>query len=249
LIGLISVTALFWLCAVSLWLLVRRFAGALQRPLPAETLWLTAGVASLLAIAIAGSLHCIVPAVRDGAPRKALASVLVLTLVLLGIAISLPASGVWGLAGFWAILSAAGCWLLTRAETAAVPGAATETLSDARRRSVQDGLRGAEPVGDEGQEFPENVDQRWIRGRDEEGREYVEGTARVAFAAGQRTAHVHLAICPPLEHPPEVEVEQVAGPPADVQLGSTLPQGIRLDVRRLESVDSENSVLVAFFGK
>ena len=107
--------ALLWLLALTLWLLVRRAGGELQTPLPNALLWLTAAGASLLVATIAASLHFVVPSVAHGAHRTALAAVLVAALVMLGAAVSLPASGTWGIAGAWAILSGAGCGLMTRA--------------------------------------------------------------------------------------------------------------------------------------
>jgi hypothetical protein len=244
LVAIVSGTALFWLLALTVWLVARRVSGGLRAPLPSKALWCAAAGASLAAIAIACSFNRVVSPVAGRTLRIGLASLLVVTLVVLGASISLPESGTLGLAGAWATLSAAGCWLLTRSGRTLAPAVTFPGRSSAFDASASGDLI----AGDAGA-FPVQVDQQWTRARDDDGQAYVEGMARVTFAAGQRTAHLHLAICPPLEHPPEVEAEQVAGPPAQVQVGLTLPQGVRVDVRRLESIDAEDSVIVAFFGK
>lgn len=245
--GLAGATALVWFLSLTLWLLVRRASGALQTPLSNVSLWLTAGGAALLAVAIAASMHRVMPSADRGTPRTALAAGLVATLIMLGAAVSLPASGTWGIAGAWAILSVAGCWLMTR------PGARGRwdghSLSDRPgvTASVSMVFDDENASATDCDELPSDIDQQWTRRRDEQGREVIEGTVRATFAAGQRIAHVHLAICPPLGRTPQVDAEPVAGPPTAVSLGAAVPQGIRLDVRRLESIDVADSAVVAFY--
>jgi hypothetical protein len=260
-LALISGTAFFWLLALTIWLAVRRASGALRTPLSSAALLLAAAAASVLAVAVAALCSRFDRLKAHRSRRIGLASMLVVTLIGLGAAISLPGSSTLGLAGTWAIFSIAACLLLAHAGALPAP-AAIGSPAAATNVSAVDELSVARPscaiAGDDAQRagdtaddepLPLHVDQQWTRARDADGQPYIEGLARVRFAAGQRTAHHHVAICPPWERPPEVDVEQVAGPAAQVQLGMSLPQGIRVDVRRLESTEAAAAVVVAFFGK
>jgi hypothetical protein len=76
------------------------------------------------------------------------------------------------------------------------------------------------------------------RNRQPDGGETIAGTLQAEFAAGQRTADLHLSFCPPLSGIPQVEAETIAGPPARVKVAQVLHGGLRLEVR-LDSPASE----------
>jgi hypothetical protein len=92
------------------------------------------------------------------------------------------------------------------------------------------------------------TEQSLQRGRDAAGAAWLTGQVRVVMPAGQRTSHAHVAICPPLARAPQVDVEQIAGPSAEVSVGMTLPQGIRLDVKRSGSAAEEAVIVLEFYG-
>ncbi len=92
-----------------------------------------------------------------------------------------------------------------------------------------------------------DIDQQMTRGRDEEGRVYVQGVARVRVPAGHRAASLHIAICPPFDELPQVQVEQIAGPPAIVRVGMSLLQGIRFDVRTSQVTNADEAIIVEFY--
>jgi hypothetical protein len=78
------------------------------------------------------------------------------------------------------------------------------------------------------------------------GDETIAGEVRLRFAAGQRTAEAHVAFCPPLPRRPEVEFAVAAGPPARLEIGQLLPQGVRFDVKLAQAAAAPTSIVVRF---
>ena len=76
-----------------------------------------------------------------------------------------------------------------------------------------------------------NILQQLYRLRDEQEGEVIYGTVRADFAAGQRTAVVHVGFCPPLTQLPEIEAEALPGSAAKVKVVQAFAHGTRLDVR------------------
>ncbi|MCA9201112.1 MAG: hypothetical protein KDA87_26410 [Planctomycetales bacterium] len=74
----------------------------------------------------------------------------------------------------------------------------------------------------------------------------IEGTVRIPFDAGQTAQSAHVLFHPPFDVVPQVDMEQVDGPNANVKIGQQLPQGVRLDAR-IEKPTEPVSVVVAFF--
>ncbi len=93
--------------------------------------------------------------------------------------------------------------------------------------------------------FPEHFLQQLIRTHDPNGRQAVAGLLRGTFAAGQRLVSLHVALCPPLDVTPQVEVEQLDGPPVSIKVACTMPYGLRLDLRLKSYSRQSESVLVA----
>lgn len=91
----------------------------------------------------------------------------------------------------------------------------------------------------------EAVTQHVVR-RHDEGGDAIEGWLRVEFAAGQRHATAHLAICPPLERVPECFAEQVDGPPARIKVAQVLAYGVRFELRLDEPPAEPANVVVEF---
>lgn len=92
--------------------------------------------------------------------------------------------------------------------------------------------------------LPDDVQQQWTRSRLPDGGEQILATLRAEFEAGQRTASIHLAFCPPLAEMPELEFEQVDGPDARIQQGELFRHGARLDIRLAEPAAEACSVVV-----
>jgi len=92
----------------------------------------------------------------------------------------------------------------------------------------------------------ENTMQQMTRERGADGKEIVSGWIRVEFAAGQRHATAHVAICPPFDAAPHCAVEAVDGPSAQVKVAQALPHGARLDLKLDEPAPDATSVVVEF---
>jgi hypothetical protein len=234
LIGLAAATALFWLVSIPLWLLWRRIVGAVQSPLSAVELLLTVVAATGLALAVAQLLATVLEDLRAGLVRI-VPLVAAAAIVVLAAALSLPGTSALGLVWVWSVTLAAAGWLSYRV---VFP---VDARPDARPRPALD--------GDTTESLADDVEQRLTRGRDETGRPFVHGLARVALAAGQRTAHLHIAICPPLDEAPQVQVQQVAGSSVEARVGQSLPQGVRFDVRRSGSLANEQSIVLEFYAQ
>lgn len=95
-----------------------------------------------------------------------------------------------------------------------------------------------------GRGFMECELQRLVRVREADGEEAVRGTLRAEFAAGQRSATLHVGFCPPLERTPFVEAEPGDGPPAEVKVSQAFSHGARLEVRLAAPAEEACCVLV-----
>ncbi|MBI1902259.1 MAG: hypothetical protein HYS13_14250 [Planctomycetia bacterium] len=210
-------------------LVARRASGSWDRPLSGAALFVTG---LLLAAGILG-LHVLrqrgaVAIFGDWVVLPFLSSVIVAA------ALWLPGSPTWGVA---AILL-----LPTAAE-------ASRMASVLVRRSWQ---RTAEAASREerfeppaGAELPkEIVYQRWTRRVTAEGSDVLEAQLQVAFQPRQRTAHVHLAFCPPFAAVPELSVERADGPEARIKAARVLAYAARLEVKLAEAAEDTCQVAV-----
>ena len=92
----------------------------------------------------------------------------------------------------------------------------------------------------------EDITQQLVRSRSADGSEILSGWVRVSLAAGQRTASVHVAFCPPFARTPILTVDQIAGPPGRVKTIQLLPYGTRFDLKLPQSNEKPSSVLLQF---
>lgn len=99
----------------------------------------------------------------------------------------------------------------------------------------------AATLDDDGQ-----VLQQLVRVRDATGHESVRGTLHAEFAAGQRTATLHVGFCPPLERLPRVEGRPSDSTATQVKVVQALAHGARLEVRLSEPAVKPCSVLIDF---
>jgi hypothetical protein len=88
------------------------------------------------------------------------------------------------------------------------------------------------------------VTQQLVRTRLADGSERVTGWLRVALEAGQRSANVHVAFCPPFARSPQVRVQQREGPAARVKLGQSLPFGARLDLKLAQAAEVASAMVL-----
>lgn len=76
--------------------------------------------------------------------------------------------------------------------------------------------------------------------------ETIEGVVMAEFAAGQKTAVVHLSFVPPLAAIPEIECEPPAAADVRLRTASVQTYGARIEARRGESIESEARIEIAY---
>jgi hypothetical protein len=91
--------------------------------------------------------------------------------------------------------------------------------------------------------------QRVVRERDANGVEAIRATLRAEFAAGQRSATLHVGFCPPLAALPRVDVEACEGPEAEVKVSQAFAHGARLELRLSEAEKEACCVMVELMAK
>lgn len=250
-----AVTATVFLLLAAAALCWRRLAGALFQPLePAVLLAVAVFVgAAAAAIRLAWRWQA-----RDGGAsrwRRWSPWAVSAGVIGVGAALSLKETSLLGLVPFWLILLGEEWWAWyararhrrARRRAAASVG---PTASAARENPLETGHEAESPVISAvsvAQGPPAgDVVQQLIRRRAADGTEVVSGWLRVALAAGQRIANLHVAFCPPLARTPQVNVEQVEGPPARIKKVQVLPYGARFDLKLAEAAEASAWVLLQF---
>ena len=76
------------------------------------------------------------------------------------------------------------------------------------------------------------ITQRMTRQTLPDGTEELEGSVRVLFSAGQRTASVHVPFSPPFAAVPQVECELVSDEEARWKVSVVYPYGMRIELKR-----------------
>lgn len=264
---LMVMSALGFITVIGLVLLQRRAVGALTQPLLPEALM----VLGLVLVSVAWGWRRMLPAATSGRNLElalGLAPTVVLAIWLA--AVCLPGTSLFGLGLLFAIVvteEAPPVWRLYERffspSATLAPGtqdnshpdvlpmtSASPVISWATQEHVQDEsfldqsreteAVAAETIADE------SITQQMTRRRDDNASESIEGWVRVDFAAGQRHAAAHLAICPPLDRLPECFAEPADGPAATVKVGQVLTHGVRLDVKLDEPTPEPACVLVEF---
>jgi hypothetical protein len=102
----------------------------------------------------------------------------------------------------------------------------------------------AEPA----ESIPANMTQQLTRVREARGGESLHALARAEVPAGDRLAVVHLALCPPLESPPELTAHAIDAEDAEVRITTAETYGVRLEVRLLQAAREPRQVLVEVIG-
>lgn len=166
----------------------------------------------------------------------------------LGAALSLRGTAPAALWAFWALLVAGECW--------AWRPAAWRRLRRRPGREPTVPLHRIDPAEVPRPHFggdfatddvpAEDVLQQLTRSRAADGSEQVTGWLRMPFAAGQRTANVHVAFCPPFDKTPQWTAEQFDGPPMRIKTAQLLPHGARLDLKLSAAAEQSDRVLIRF---
>ncbi len=248
------------LAAAALTVVARRFAGALQIPLAPPALWL---IATLIGAASIGIHLAVLSRAARAGRCLGLAVMAVTSLAVAGLALGvcLPGTSTGGQFVLCTLLLAEQSWAWARYIRQAVePPAGMSPDSLGVSAGVSGNANTVEHVNHRAHHassvealvdsdvgvLSKDVTQQLVRTQTADGAEQICGRLRIAFAAGQRTGSVHVAFCPPLAATPEVEVEQLDGPPARIKTAQLLPYGARLDLKLAAAADEQTSVLLQF---
>jgi hypothetical protein len=139
-------------------------------------------------------------------------------------------------------------------ETASLKGAEPPRRRDAPEESVRPAAvsqAGAPlPLEELPREEPEEEDPsilQWMTRRQlADGVEAVEGSVRIHFAIGERSAVAHVSFIPPLSDRPSAECQVLDEFNGRVRIGVAQAYGLRIEARRSESVSHPLAVDVGF---
>jgi hypothetical protein len=246
-----TLVGLLWCAALLIgW---RRLAEALSRPLEAPVLLVVAVLVAAVSIGLRTWWHRL-PREHEAPLGNWLVAILPSAAVLcLGAALSLPGTTVGGLVAFWVPVAVAELWAWrpmawrrlrqgsNRRPTPRPPSTEPERVPPLRVTSSQ--------IADD---VPaENVLQQITRSHAADGSEQLSGWLRMPFAAGQRTAIVHLNFCPQFAKAPELTVEQLASDseqrPEILRINKTVHSfGARLDLKLASPAEEPLDVLLRF---
>lgn len=222
--------AALWTAAILL--AARRLAGGMETPLPPVALWAAVALAGLLAFAARGA----------AAGRNAAAAARwhpSVALVIFAAALSTHGTSPSGWIVAWSIV-------------------ALEEFAVWRRLRRRPPLPLARTiVGEPQPEAPPlapvapsalspEVIQQLTRAQTASGVDRLSGWLQTSLAAGERTAVLHVAFCPPFAEAPRIVARQSAGPPARIRLVTILPHGVRLEIKLNFSSREPQRMLLEF---
>ncbi len=237
----------------------RRAAGAIATPLDLAGLLLAALLVATCAAGARLAWLSAAGAASTGPARAvsrldmALATLVSLVVLAIGLLVCLPGTTITGGLVLWITLSAEELFAWRLVVGRRPLGAVDATAGLSSRAAVASprghggtvssgataGLPGIPAPGEE-------VLQQLTRSRTADGGELLSGWLRVDLAAGQRTANLHVAFCPPFARTPRISVQQVGGPEARVKTVQALPYGVRFDLK-VSDEGPEASTLVLQF--
>lgn len=238
LLGLLSIAALLvgW----------RRLAGGLSSELEPLALLSVGAVVAAVALSVRLLWHYLPVGYKSRRVDWLVALLPSSSVLALGAALSVPGTSTAGLIAFWALLTSEEVWAwrpagwprLRRGGTAADRSVRADPPRTSSPHPVLPAAADDLPADD--------VLQQLTRSQAADGSEQLSGWLRMAFAAGQRTASVHVAFCPPFPRTPELTVEQLDGPPTRIKTAQLLPHGTRLDLKLAAMAEEPHSVLLQF---
>jgi len=240
--------------SVSLVLVQRRLAGALGDPGPMALL-----AAGLFAVALAAAPRTLARAIHLPLHSAWILGVVwflpTVALSLAMLALSVPSAALGAVAIIWAAAISAEAWFWTpvvragairlRRNTQLAEPALRRGESLPAHKPIESGTRPRKAAAP----LDPHVWQQTSRADEADGADVLRGTLRAFLAVGQRTAHVHLAFCPPFARLPQFDYRQTDGPAARVKLGQLLPYGVRLDVKLDEPAEASSTVLLELTAK
>ena len=236
----------------------RRAAGAMAVPLDMAGLLL----AALLVAACAAGVRLAWLAAPGGSQfgsqratsrvNVVLAALVTLVVLAIGLLVSLPGTTLAGGLVFWIALAAEELctWRLVVGRrlsilSATAVGRIANPSSQEADLPDELAIRPTETSPSAG--VPgEEVLQQLTRSRTADGGELLSGWLRVDLAAGQRTANLHVAFCPPFARAPRISVQQVDGPETRVKTVQTLPYGVRFDLKVADEEPEASTLLLQF---
>lgn len=232
----------------------RRLAGVLLEPL---------GFVSLLAVALSVGAMALIgrkawrfgqTSARAGVPDPLVGLLFSTAVFATGAAVSLPDTSAGGLVALWLILAGEEAWAWRPSRWRRIFPFSGRAASADSALPVERSLAAPvthrpqtlplEPIGDGPPDA--HVTQQLTRLRTSDGTELLAGWLRVPLAAGQRTANVHVAFCPPFSHVPRATIEQTDGPAARIKTVQVLSFGARFDLKLVETSEISSTVLLRF---
>jgi hypothetical protein len=257
-----AVALLGLLVSVAVILGWRRAAGAIAMPLDLPGLLLAALVVGTCAAGVRLAWLSAAGGASAGSPRAAsragiaLAALVSLVVLVIGLLVCLPGTTIAAGLVLWIALAAEElcAWRLVVS-----PGGRTGKVGRIGKPSGKEaGLPDGLPIRPTAKPGPllsplvgsgvpaEEVFQQLTRSRTADGGELLNGWLRVDLAAGQRTANLHVAFCPPFARAPRISVQQIDGPEARVKTVQTLPYGVRFDLKMADEGPEASSLLLQF---
>jgi hypothetical protein len=95
-------------------------------------------------------------------------------------------------------------------------------------------------------EIDHTLSQSIVRRQPAEGAEIIEGSIRIHFGPGERTAVSHVSFVPPLADRPRAECQVLTDFDGRVRIGLSQAYGLRIEARRAEPAGAATDVVVAF---
>jgi hypothetical protein len=236
-----TLVGLLWCAALLIgW---RRLAEALSRPLEVPVLLVVGGLVAAVSVGLRIWWQRLARG-REASPGDWLVVLLPSAAVLcLGAALSLPGTTIGGLVAFWVPVAVAEPWAWRRVRRG--------LDRRPRPRPSRAEPRGPPPLeamsGQVADLLPaEDVLQQLTRSQAADGSEQLSGWLRARFAAGQRTAMVHLAFCPQFAKTPELMVERLDGPEI-LRINQAVHSfGARLDLKLKDPAGKTLDLLLQF---
>ena len=103
-----------------------------------------------------------------------------------------------------------------------------------------------ERIDEEAGEGDPSILQWMTRRQLADGAEAVEGSVRIHFGPGERSAVAHVSFIPPLSDRPRAECQVLADFDGRVRIGVAQAYGLRIEARRSESASHAISIDVGF---
>jgi hypothetical protein len=270
-----AITVWSFVTLIAVVLIGRRVSGAFQTNIGSAAPCIAATMAILLSL-VANSVWCTVNASASSRKQIVAAALTLLPPLTIGCALwTSPSTSVGGYLGGLCLIAAVATVAisdLSPGETSRVQAVAREIHKESAccpkagqggailtdvievSESVEPVIASDHPADlpveeffeDETEELDPSVLQSMTRRLLDDGTEAVEGSVRIYFGPGERTAAAHVAFTPPLTDRPRVECQALSDFEGRVRIGVAQSYGIRIEARRSESAGDAVCVDVGF---